>query len=80
MSSETHYRRSIGLLQRVGLERMRKIADEVGAILWIDMAHTAVLLLRVFEESCQICSYRNIYYPQILRGPRGGIILMGKDF
>ena len=62
-------------------ERMRKLADEVGALLWIDMAHTAGIiaagLLKNPVKYAHIVTYTT---HKTLRGPRGGIILMGKDF
>ena len=62
-------------------ERMRKIADKVGAILWIDMAHTAGLIAAGLLKNPVL--YAHIVTStthKTLRGPRGGIILMGKDF
>ena len=61
--------------------RMRRIADEVGAILWIDMAHTAGLIAAGLLENP--VKYANIVTStthKTLRGPRGGIILIGEDF
>ena len=59
-------------------ERMRAIADEVGAILWIDMAHTAGLIAAgLLKNPAHIVTSTT---HKTLRGPRGGIILMGKDF
>ena len=59
----------------------REIADEVGAILWLDMAHTAGLiaagLLNNPMEHCHILSTTT---HKTLRGPRGGMILIGRDF
>lgn len=61
--------------------RMRKIADEEGAIFVVDMAHPAGLiaagLLRNPLEYAHIVTSTT---HKTLRGPRGGIILMGKDF
>ena len=62
-------------------ERMRKLADEVGALLWIDMAHTAGIIAAVLLKNP--VKYAHIVTStthKTLRGPRGGIILMGKDF
>jgi len=62
-------------------ERMRKIADEVGAILMVDMAHPAGLIAAGFLKNP--LKYAHIVTStthKTLRGPRGGIILMGKDF
>ena len=61
--------------------RMRKIADEVGAIFLVDMAHPAGLIAAGLLDNP--VKYANIVTStthKTLRGPRGGIILMGKDF
>lgn len=62
-------------------ERMRAIADRIGAILMIDMAHPAGLIAA--EKLRNPAKYAHIVTStthKTLRGPRGGIILMGKDF
>ena len=62
-------------------ERMRKIADEVGAILWIDMAHTAGLIAAgLLNNPVRYAHIVTSTTHKTLRGPRGGIILMGQDF
>ncbi len=62
-------------------ERMRKIADEVGAILWIDMAHTAGLIAAgLLKNPVKYAHIVTSTTHKTLRGPRGGIILIGKDF
>ena len=62
-------------------ERMRAIADEVGAILWIDMAHTAGLIAAgLLKNPVKYAHIVTSTTHKTLRGPRGGIILMGKDF
>ena len=61
--------------------RMRKLADEIGAILMIDMAHPAGLIAA--GELDNPVKYAHIVTStthKTLRGPRGGLILMGKDF
>jgi len=61
--------------------RMRRLADEVGAILMIDMAHPAGLIAA--GELDNPVKYAHIVTStthKTLRGPRGGLILMGKDF
>ena len=61
--------------------RMRKIADEVGAILWIDMAHTAGLIAAgLLENPVKYAHIVTSTTHKTLRGPRGGVILMGEDF
>ena len=62
-------------------ERMRKIADEVGALLMIDMAHPAGLIAAgLLENPVKWAHIVTSTTHKTLRGPRGGIILMGKDF
>jgi len=62
-------------------ERMRKIADEVGAILMIDMAHPAGLIAAgLLRNPLKYAHIVTSTTHKTLRGPRGGIILMGKDF
>ena len=62
-------------------ERMRAIADMVGAILWIDMAHTAGLIAAgLLKNPVKYAHIVTSTTHKTLRGPRGGIILMGKDF
>ncbi len=62
-------------------ERMRAIADKVGAILWIDMAHTAGLIAAgLLKNPVQYAHIVTSTTHKTLRGPRGGIILIGKDF
>ncbi len=61
--------------------RMRAIADKVGAILWIDMAHTAGLIAAgLLENPVKYAHIVTSTTHKTLRGPRGGIILMGEDF
>lgn len=62
-------------------ERMRAIADKVGALLWIDMAHTAGLIAAgLLKNPVKYAHIVTSTTHKTLRGPRGGIILMGKDF
>ena len=62
-------------------ERMRKIADEVGAILWVDMAHPAGLIAAgLLKNPVKYAHVVTSTTHKTLRGPRGGIILMGEDF
>ena len=61
--------------------RMRKIADEVGALLMIDMAHPAGLIAAgVLDNPLKYAHIVTSTTHKTLRGPRGGIILLGKDF
>ena len=62
-------------------ERMRKIADSVGALLMIDMAHPAGLIAAgLLKNPLKYAHIVTSTTHKTLRGPRGGIILMGKDF
>ena len=62
-------------------KRMRKIADKVGAILMIDMAHTAGLIAAgLLDNPVKHAHIVTSTTHKTLRGPRGGVILMGKDF
>ena len=61
--------------------RMRKIADEVGAIFMVDMAHPAGLIAAgLLENPVKYAHIVTTTTHKTLRGPRGGVILMGKDF
>ncbi len=62
-------------------ERMRAIADEVGALLMIDMAHPAGLIAAgLLKNPIHYAHIVTSTTHKTLRGPRGGVILMGKDF
>ena len=62
-------------------ERMRAIADEVGAIFMVDMAHPAGLIAAgLLKNPVKYAHIVTSTTHKTLRGPRGGIILMGKDF
>jgi glycine hydroxymethyltransferase len=61
--------------------RMRKIADSAGAIFIVDMAHPAGLIAAgLLENPLKYAHIVTSTTHKTLRGPRGGIILMGKDF
>lgn len=61
--------------------RLRKIADSVGALLMADIAHPAGLIARgLLSDPLPHCHIVTSTTHKTLRGPRGGIILMGKDF
>ncbi len=62
-------------------ERMRAIADKIGAILMIDMAHPAGLIAAgLLNNPLKYAHIVTSTTHKTLRGPRGGVILMGKDF
>ncbi len=62
-------------------KRMREIADSVGAIFMVDMAHPAGLIAAgLLDNPVKYAHIVTSTTHKTLRGPRGGIILMGKDF
>lgn len=61
--------------------RIRKVADEIGAIFMVDMAHPAGLIAAgLLENPVKYAHIVTSTTHKTLRGPRGGVILMGKDF
>ncbi len=61
--------------------RIRRVADEVGAFLQCDMAHPAGLIAKgLLSSPFEHCHFVTSTTHKTLRGPRGGIILMKKDF
>ena len=61
--------------------RFRAIADAVGATLWCDMAHPAGLIAAgLLKNPLQYCHVVTTTTHKTLRGPRGGMILVGKDY
>jgi len=61
--------------------RIRKIADEIGAFVMCDMAHPAGLIAKnLLSSPFEHCHFVTSTTHKTLRGPRGGIILMKKDF
>ena len=61
-------------------EAFRSIADEVGALLWMDMAHTAGLIAtKILNDPLPHAHVVTTTTHKTLRGPRGGMILVGKD-
>src|SRR3984893_4821603 len=61
--------------------RIRKIADEIGAFIMCDMAHPAGLIEKgLLDSPFEHCHFVTSTTHKTLRGPRGGIILMKKDF
>ncbi len=62
-------------------KRFREIADKVGAILFADIAHPAGLIAKgILSDPLPHCHVVSTTTHKTLRGPRGGMILMGKDF
>ena len=62
-------------------KRMRTIADKVGALLMIDMAHPAGLIAAgLLDNPLKYAHIVTSTTHKTLRGPRGGVILLGKDF
>jgi glycine hydroxymethyltransferase len=62
-------------------KRMREIADKINAVLMIDMAHPAGLIAAgLLDNPLKYAHIVTSTTHKTLRGPRGGIILMGKDF
>lgn len=61
--------------------RMRRLADEIGAIFMVDMAHPAGLIAAgLLDNPLKYAHIVTSTTHKTLRGPRGGVILMGKDF
>ncbi|MEX1203514.1 MAG: serine hydroxymethyltransferase, partial [Ferruginibacter sp.] len=61
--------------------RIRKVADEINAFVWCDMAHPAGLIAAgLLSSPFDHCHFVTSTTHKTLRGPRGGIILMKKDF
>ena len=62
-------------------ERIRKVADEIGAIFMVDMAHPAGLIAAgLLKNPLRYAHIVTSTTHKTLRGPRGGIILLGEDF
>jgi glycine hydroxymethyltransferase len=62
-------------------ERMRAIADKIGALLMFDIAHPAGLIAAgLLKDPLKHCHIVTTTTHKTLRGPRGGMIMMGKDF
>ena len=62
-------------------KKFREVADEVGATLWADVAHPAGLVAKkLLNNPFEYCHIVTTTTHKTLRGPRGGMILMGKDF
>lgn len=62
-------------------ERMREIADKIGAILFADISHPSGLIAKgLLNDPIPYCHIVTTTTHKTLRGPRGGLILMGEDF
>ncbi len=62
-------------------QRLRAIADEIGALLLADISHPAGLIARgLMDDPMDYCHIVTTTTHKTLRGPRGGMILMGSDF
>lgn len=67
--------------REIDYKRFREIADKVGAILLADIAHPAGLIAKgIIADPVPHCHVITTTTHKTLRGPRGGMILMGKDF
>ncbi|WP_026755804.1 serine hydroxymethyltransferase [Sediminibacter sp. Hel_I_10] len=65
----------------IDFERFRKIADSVGALLLADISHPSGLIAKgILNDPLPHCHIVTTTTHKTLRGPRGGLILMGKDF
>ena len=65
----------------IDFKRFREIADEIGALLLADIAHPAGLIATgLLSSPIEHCHFVTSTTHKTLRGPRGGIIMMGKDF
>lgn len=65
----------------IDFKKFREVADEVGAILWADIAHPAGLIAKgLLSSPFEHCHVVTTTTHKTLRGPRGGLIMMGKDF
>jgi glycine hydroxymethyltransferase len=62
-------------------KRLRAIADEVGAFLLADISHPSALIAKgLLNDPLPYCHFITTTTHKTLRGPRGGLIMMGKDF
>ncbi len=62
-------------------ERIRKVADEIGALVLADISHPAGLIARgLLNDALLHCHIVTSTTHKTLRGPRGGVIMLGKDF
>lgn len=62
-------------------KKFREVADEVGATLWADIAHPAGLMAKgLLSTPFEHCHVVTTTTHKTLRGPRGGLIMIGKDY
>lgn len=67
--------------REIDYKRFREIADKIGAILFADIAHPAGLIAKgIMSDPVPHCHVITTTTHKTLRGPRGGMIMMGKDF
>ena len=67
--------------RNIDFKRFREIADSVGAFLMADIAHPAGLIAKgLLNDPIPFCHFVTTTTHKTLRGPRGGMIMMGKDF
>lgn len=67
--------------RNINYKRFREIADKIGAFLFADIAHPAGLIAKgLLDDPLPHCHVVSSTTHKTLRGPRGGVILMGKDF
>ncbi len=67
--------------RNIDYKKFREIADKAGAFLWADIAHPAGLIAKkLLNDPVPHCHVVTTTTHKTLRGPRGGMILMGKDF
>jgi glycine hydroxymethyltransferase len=67
--------------REIDYKRFREIADKVGALLLADIAHPAGMIAKgIISDPIPYCHVVTTTTHKTLRGPRGGLILMGKDF
>lgn len=65
----------------IDFKRFREIADSIGAILFADISHPAGLIAKgILNDPIPHCHIVTTTTHKTLRGPRGGMIMMGKDF
>jgi glycine hydroxymethyltransferase len=79
--TEAHHLRGQRVQPRLGLCALPAIADEVGALLMADVSHPAGLIAaKLLNDPLPHCHIVTTTTHKTLRGPRGGLIMMGRDF